>query len=40
VLVEMGFLSNAYERSNLKNANYQKLIADSITKGIEIYLKK
>ncbi|MBR1376929.1 MAG: N-acetylmuramoyl-L-alanine amidase [Bacilli bacterium] len=40
VLVEMGFLSNPGERSRLKTDNYQRLIAKSIAKGIEVYFKK
>ncbi len=40
ILVELGFLSNPYERGKLKTDNYQRLIAKSLTKGIETYLKK
>ena len=40
VLVEMGFLSNPYEREKLKTENYQYLIARSLTKGIKNYFKK
>lgn len=40
VLVEMGFLSNPYEREKLKTENYQYLIARSLVKGIEIYFEK
>lgn len=40
VLVEMGFLSNSYERSKLKTDNYQRLIAKSITKAIKTYFSK
>lgn len=39
VLIEMGFLSNPGERNKLKKDSYQKLISNSITKGIETYLK-
>ena len=39
VLVELGFLSNPYERKNLRNSNYQKRIADSLANGIEKYFK-
>lgn len=37
VLIEMGFLSNSYERYKLKTDDYQKLIVSSITKAIETY---
>lgn len=40
VLVEMGFLSNSYERSKLKTDNYQALIASSIEKAIKTYFQK
>nr|MBP3259124.1 N-acetylmuramoyl-L-alanine amidase [Bacilli bacterium] len=40
VLVEMGFLSNPYEREKLKTANYQYLIARSLVKGIKIYFER
>ena len=40
VLVEMGFLSNPYERGKLKTENYQYLIARSLVKGIKIYFEK
>ena len=40
VLVEMGFLSNPYEREKLKTENYQYLIARSLVKGIKIYFEK
>ena len=40
VLVEMGFLSNPYEREKLKTDNYQRMIAKSIAKGIVIYFEK
>lgn len=40
VLVEMGFLSNPYEREKLKTENYQYLIARSLTKGIKNYFEK
>ena len=40
VLVEMGFLSNPYEREKLKTDNYQRLVAKSIKKGIVIYFEK
>ena len=40
VLIEMGFLSNSYERSKLKTDKYQKLIADSIAKGVNNYFDK
>ena len=39
VLIEMGFLSNPGERNKLKKDSYQKRISDSISKGIEAYLK-
>ena len=40
VLVEMGFLSNPYEREKLKTENYQYLIARSLVRGIKKYFKK
>ena len=40
VLVEMGFLSNPYEREKLKMENYQYLIARSLVRGIKNYFKK
>ncbi len=40
VLVEMGFLSNPYEREKLKTENYQYLIARSLVRGIKNYFKK
>ena len=40
VLVEMGFLSNPGERSRLKTDSYQKLIANSIARGIKTYFEK
>ena len=40
VLVEMGFLSNPYERGKLKTENYQYLIARSLVKGIKINFEK
>ena len=40
VLVEMGFLSNPYEREKLKTENYQYLIARSLVKGIKNYFEK
>lgn len=40
VLVEMGFLSNPYEREKLKTENYQYLIARTLTKGIKKYFEK
>ena len=40
VLVEMGFLSNSYEREKLKTENYQYLIARSLAKGIKNYFEK
>ncbi len=39
VLIEMGFLSNSGERNKLKKESYQKRISDSISKGVEAYLK-
>ncbi len=39
VLIEMGFLSNPGERNKLKKDSYQKLVSNSISKGIETYLK-
>lgn len=39
VIVECGFLSNLKEEEKLKDENYQKRIADSITKSINCYLK-
>lgn len=38
-LVEMGFLSNPYERSKLKNSSYQDKLANSLSTAIENYLK-
>ena len=39
VLIEMGFLSNPSERNKLKNESYQNRISNSISKGVEAYLK-
>ena len=39
VLIEMGFLSNQKERNKLKKESYQKRISNSISKGVEAYLK-
>ena len=38
-LIEMGFLSNPSERNKLKNESYQNRISNSISKGVEAYLK-
>lgn len=40
VLIEMGFLSNPYERDYLKKEDYQEKIASSIKKGILTYFEK
>lgn len=37
VLIEVGFVSNGYEESKLKSAEYKKQLADTIVKGILIY---
>jgi N-acetylmuramoyl-L-alanine amidase len=39
VIVECGFLSNTKEEIQLKDENYQELIADSIVKSINEYFK-
>ncbi|WP_457755499.1 N-acetylmuramoyl-L-alanine amidase [Thermodesulfatator indicus] len=38
VLVEIGFISNRYERARLKSPTYWNLIAEGIAKGIEEYV--
>ncbi|MEG0277323.1 MAG: N-acetylmuramoyl-L-alanine amidase, partial [Coprobacillus sp.] len=38
VLVECGFISNANERGQLKNANYHNKLSKAISDGIEDYL--
>ena len=40
VIVECGFISNQQELLKLKNEEYQNILAESILKGIENYLKK
>lgn len=40
VIVECGFLSNAEEEQKLKNVEYQKKIAKSLTKSIKMYLNE
>ena len=40
VLIECGYLSNPYERNLLSQSEYQKKIAESITKGVKSYIKK
>ena len=40
VLIEIGFLSNANERAQLKRDTYQKKVVKSITKGIMSYFDK
>ena len=37
VLVEVGFLSNSYDRNNLINLDYQEKISDKIIDGIINY---
>lgn len=37
VLIEVGFVSNGYEESKLKSAEYRKQVADAIVKGMLIY---
>ncbi len=39
IIVECGFLTNYKEAEKLKNEEYQKRIAESIGKGISIYLE-
>lgn len=39
VLVEVGFLSNYYDRNNLINSDYQEKVADKIVKGLINYYK-
>jgi N-acetylmuramoyl-L-alanine amidase len=39
ILVETSFISNPKEEKRLKDAKYQKLIARSIVRGIELYYK-
>lgn len=34
ILVEIGFLSNATDRKNLTNADYQQMLAEELAKGI------
>ena len=38
VLVEMGFLTNKAEAAMLKNASYQKRIAEALSAGIVEFL--
>ena len=40
VLVEVGFLSNRHEESNLKKPSYRQQIARSLAKGILLYKKE
>jgi len=40
VLVEVGFLSNRYEESNLKKPSYRQQIARSLAKGILLHKKE
>jgi N-acetylmuramoyl-L-alanine amidase len=40
VLVEMGFLTNKVEAAKLKNANYQRQIAEALSAGIVEFLGK
>ncbi len=40
VLVEVGFMTNAYEESKLKDATYQELIADGVASGILNYFQR
>ena len=37
VLIECGFLSNYHDRVNLQDKNYQKSLANSITKSVITY---
>ena len=37
VLIECGFISNATDRNNLKNRDYQKRLADTITQSVITY---
>jgi len=39
VLVEIGFLTNAVEESNLRDAFYQRRIVDGLTQGIDDYMR-
>lgn len=39
ILVEVGFVSNAWEESKLKKAQYQKLLSLGVYKGIAEYIK-
>ena len=40
VLIEVGFISNKYEESNLKTWRFKNKVAEALVKGVESYEKE